>query len=802
MTISLSTGFAVIALMLSGGFYFLRASLPVLDGTIALAGISAPVRVEFDGQGIPRIQASTRADAFHALGFVTARDRLFQMDLLRRSTAGRLAEIFGPESVNGDRWHRIMGFSHLASEIFARLPAEQREVLEAYSAGVNVAMGEFKVLPFEFWVLGYTPEPWRPEDSLLVVLNMAVAMNWNIETERRERAATVMKAVLPLRVSTFLTPRSDGFIDRMIGSVSRLPLPIEDLAKLIRRSEKLSGLLSDPPPPRGSNAWVVGPAKSRSGHAVLANDMHLDLGVPNLWYRAELHYGQAQLYGLTLPGVPVLIVGSNGHLAWGFTGSGVDVADLVLIDLDSERPGAYRTPDGSQAFATRLETISVRGQAEIPISVRTTLWGPVLEESLMGKPVVVRWTALDPGAVNLNHLNLDRVSSVEEAIPLFNGAGAPTLNVLFADREDNIGWTLTGRIPRRFGSDGLTPCASSDARCGWNGYLAGKEVPKIINPPSGVLVNANQPMNLADRALGYDSAPGYRAYRIGERLAEFGRVDEGEMLALQLDTQAGFYRFYRNLAVDTLNAATLQDSAERETLLRYLQSWDGRAETTSLGLPLIVEFRRLLLDRVLSPLVSSCRQLDPTFKYHWHLADSALQQLLSLRSPELLPDPDRYATWDAFLIHVLQESKERVIHEHGVKAVEKLNWGHGGGERIAHPLSGTLPFLTFWLDMPGVTLPGCAECVRVARRGGATQRLVVSPGRENRAILHMPGGQSGHPLSPHYRDQYSAWVEGRATALRVAQVRYRLELVPFVPHTKREISQMKIEALELDGNEQ
>jgi len=778
IAIALLTVCSGIVLVVFGGFYLLRASLPVLDGSIALTGISAPARVEFDGQGIPRIQASTRTDAFHVLGFVTARDRLFQMDLLRRSTAGRLAEIFGPDLVDTDRWHRTMGFAHLASEIFARLPADQRAVLEAYSAGVNAAMDVFKVLPFEFLALSYTPEPWRPEDSLLVVLNMAVAMSWNTDTESRERAATVIQATLPPRVSAFLMPRTDGFIDRMIGGVPPPPLPVEELMGLMRHSEKRSGLLSDPPPPRGSNAWVVGPAKSRSGHAILANDMHLDLGVPNLWYRAEVRYGEAQWAGLTLPGVPALISGSNGHLAWGFTGSGVDVADLVLVDVDPDRSDAYRTPEGSQAFATRTETINVRGQGAIVLSVRLTQWGPVLEDSLMGKPVAVRWTALDPGAVNLNHLELDRVMTVEQAIPLFNSAGGATLNVLLADSQGNIGWTLTGRIPRRFGSDGLVPCLSSDARCGWSGYLAGEEIPKILNPSSGVLVNANQPMNLADRALGYDSAPGYRANRISERLAALGRVDEGELLALQLDTQAGFYRYYHNLAVDALNAAGDQMSPERETLVRYLQSWDGRAETTSLGLPVIVEFRRLLLDRVFSPLLSSCHRIDPTFKYHWHLADRALQQLLSSRPPELLPDPDRYATWDTFLIHVLEESKDRVLDEQGVEAIEELRWGHGGAEPVAHPLSGGLPFLALWLDMPTVTLPGCTECVRVARQGGATQRLVVSPGLENRAILHMPGGQSGHPLSPHYRDQHLAWVEGRATPLRVENVRHRLDLIP------------------------
>ncbi|PPC90506.1 MAG: penicillin acylase family protein [Methylobacter sp.] len=768
----------VLVLVVLAGFCLLRASLPVVDGQYLLAGLSAPAQVEFDSRGVPRIQASTRTDAYQVLGFVTARDRLFQMDLLRRSTAGRLAEVFGPDLVETDRWNRIMGFDPLSAKIFARLPEDQQAVLKAYSAGVNAAISAFKALPFEFLALNYRPEPWRPEDCLLVVLNMAVAMSWNTETETRERTATVMRATLPPQVSTFLLPKTDVSIDRMIGGNQQAPLPVEALAELLQHSVVRAGLLSDPPPPRGSNAWVVGPSKSRSGHAILANDMHLDLSVPNLWFRAEAQYGQVHWAGLTLPGVPALISGSNGQVAWGFTGSGVDVADLLLVDIDPKRSDAYLTPEGSEAFTTRTEIIKVRGQDAVAVTVRLTRWGPELEKPLSGKPVVVRWTALDPDAVNLNYLNLDRVMTVAEAVPLFNSAGEPTLNALLADSQGNIGWTVTGRIPRRIGNDGLSPCLSSDAHCRWNGYLAGEDMPKILNPSSQVLVNANQPMNWADRALGYDSAPGSRAERINERLAALGRVDEGELLALQLDTQAGFYRYYHNLAVDALNSLGGRLNPEQQALLRYLQSWDGRAETSALGLPVIVAFRQLLMDRVFSPLLSSCQRIDPTFKYQWHLADQPLQQLVSARRPELLPDADRYATWDAFLVQVLEDSKNRVLKEQGVSAIDDLRWGQGDADPVAHPLSDALPLLSPWLDMPIVSLPGCVECVRVARLGGATERLVVSPGQENQAILHMPGGQSGHPLSPHYRDQHLAWVGGLATPLLVETIHHHLDLMP------------------------
>lgn len=743
-------------------------------------GLSAPAVVAFDQWGIPRIQAETREDAFRVLGYVTARDRLFQMDLLRRSTAGRLAEITGPGLVESDRWHRTLGFSHLAATVYPRLPADQCTVLDAYSGGVNAAMDAFQVLPFEFLVLGYTPEPWRPEDSLLVVLNMAVVMNWNRYTEDMERAATVMKATLPAKIINFLMPRSDHFIDRLLGMESGYLLPLKDLVDTLQRFESPSGQISDPAPPRGSNAWVVGPSKSRTGRAILANDMHLDLSVPNLWYRAQLHYGEAQLYGLFLPGVPALVVGSNGHLAWGLTGTGADVADLILLDIDPEYPDAYRTPDGWRTFATRIETIKVRDQADVDLIVRTTEWGPVLNDTLVGQQVAVQWNALDPGAVvNLKHLEVDRVFSVEEAFPLFNRVGVPTLNVLLADSRGNIGWTLTGRLPRRKAGDGLFACRGEESLCSWDGYLGLEETPRIFNPPSGVLVNANQPMSHADLAMGHNTPSGYRALRIRERLADPVLFDEGDMLALQLDTQAGFYRFYRDLAVETLNDSGVEGDQDREALIRYLQSWDGRAETGSLGLPLVVEFRRRLLNRVLSPLLSSSQQLDPVFEYRWTLVDRSLQQLLESRPVELLPDPDRYPSWHAFLLSMLEESARSVLQDQPNDGIEALTWGCSvGAEQIAHPLSEVLPLAERWLDMPAFMLPGCPHCVRVTGGGGATERLVVSPGEEDRAILHMPGGQSGHPLSPHYRDQHPAWVQGSATPLKVGRTKHRLTLIP------------------------
>lgn len=746
-------------------FVLLQASLPDDEGNIMMSTLSSPAKVSIDKLGIPRIQAANRTDAYQILGFVTARDRLFQMDLLRRRTAGRLAEIFGSSLVASDRWHKTMGFTSLVEDVYTRLPLAQRQVLMAYSEGVNAAMRGFQIFPFEFLLLGYSPEQWRPEDSLLVVMNMAVAMGWGVGKEDKERAATVMQAALPPSVSKFLMPRSDIFIDSLMGDSSTEQLPVEELARVMQRSQYMAGIVSDPPPQRGSNGWAVRSDKSRDGRAILASDMHLNLEVPNIWYRAELHYDDVDLYGLTLPGVPILVAGSNGRLAWSFTGSGVDVADLILIDINPNHPDQYLAPDGWRSFEERTEKIRVRGHNDISFSIRTTHWGPILTKPTLGKPVSVRWTALDPEAINLDYLEADGVSSVQEAIPLFNHAGVPTLNVLMADSQGNIAWTLTGRLPSRFGTDGITACSWGSGHCGWNGYVDMDLMPRLINPAADMLVNANQPMTVS-RDLGYDFAPGYRAYRIDQLLNTKAKVTEADMLAIQLDTQAGFYRFYRDLALDVLASDSVPRTIEREELFRYLQSWDGHADPESVGLPLVVEFRRHLHDKVLSPLLSSCRSLDPEFTYRWNLADAVLQPILESRSEELLPGSGQYRDWQHFLITVLEESAQNVKKTYSTQPIEGLNWGAFDGEqRIGHLLTSILPFFKSWLDMPLRVLPGCAHCVRMARYGGATERLVVSPGHESEAILHMPGGQSGHPLSLHYRDQHQAWLEGKAIPL-------------------------------------
>lgn len=772
----------LLALAVAGVYAVLRASLPVLDGELPLAGLTAPVEVAFDARGIPAISARTREDAYRALGYLAARDRLFQMDLMRRRTAGRLAEILGEGLSEDDRWRRVLGYEQVARAAVARLPRDQRTVLDAYAEGVNQGMASLAVVPFEFWLLGYRPEPWRPEDSLLVVLGMHESLAWSGD---EERMATRMEAALPPAVFDFLLPDRDRYTEALRENPSQRrpppPLPRQELAALLRAGPATA---SPPDPsaaharaPRiawGSNAWALSPSQTKDGAALLANDMHLPLGVPNLWYRARLDYEGGHFEGFVLPGVPAPISGSNGRIAWGFTNTLGDFVDLVRVEPEAEGSPRYRTPEGGEPFRERVETLRVKGGAAQTFTVRETRWGPVLEEPLLGRPVAVRWTALDPAAVDLKLLDLDRADDVRQALALFGTAGSPPLNALVADRDGNIGWTLAGKVPRRFGLDGLVSRSWADGGRGWRGYLDPAELPRRYNPAEGFIVSANQRM--ADPgypyAIGRGFGDGHRALRIAERLRERRDWDEAALLGVQLDTAAEFYRPYQAAALSALDAASDAD-AEAGALKRELLAWDGGAGPDSRGLRLLIAFRRELAASMFRPLLRGAG-LPDDFEYDWTLLDEPLKQWLEARTPELLPE-EGHPGWNGFLLARLKTAARTL----GDPAADGGPWGDGNRVLIQHPFSKVLPALARWLDMPTEPLAGCPACVRFYAPGyGASERLVVAPGREAAGILNMPTGQSGHPLSPFYADQQGDWVRGAASPLRQAGIHHRLAFRP------------------------
>ncbi len=783
LLISTLTLLTVLGAALAGGYWLLTASLPQTDGQLGLSGLQAPVTVERDGLGVPTLRGSNRRDLAMALGFIHAQERFFQMDLLRRRGAGELAELLGEALLNLDLQTRVHRFRHRAAARLAALPEEHRALLVAYAKGVNTGLAALRARPFEYLLLGTGPAPWRAEDSALVIYAMYLDLqggNVALETD-----LGLMKDLLPPALFAFLTPRGTSWDTPLTGPMlpsAPLPLPGEfDLAAM--PPAKMPAL----PPTAfasfsaGSNNWAVSGQHSGHGGALLASDMHLGHSLPNIWYRAMLAWpdgrgGEWRVTGVTLPGAPALVAGSNGRVAWGFTNAEGDWSDLVILEPDAR--GGYLTPDGPRPFQRDLETIRVKDGATHTLEVLSTRWGPVLDRDHQGRQRALRWVAHDPEGLNLELLGLETATGVEQALDIAAPAGTPAQNLMVADADGHIGWTVTGPIPRRRGLDGRTPRSWADGDAAWDGWLAHDQRPRLSDPTDGRLWSANNRLvdgvHLERLGFGnYDLGARARQVRDGLRLP---RPLEADMLALQLDDRALFLGRWRRLLLDTLDEQALTADSRRAELRRQVAYWGGRAAVDSVGYRLVREFREQVARQVLQALTAPCRAANPRFDYsRFQYGEGPLWTLVTTRPDHLLPSP--YPNWRALLLGAVDDLAKQTPAD-----LADYTWGARNIARIQHPFSRFLPRLGHWLDAPPLPLPGDTHMPRAQGPGwGASQRMGVSPGREHLGYFHMPGGQSGHPLSPHYRDGHDAWTRGEPTPFLPGPTHQHLRLVPAPP---------------------
>ena len=782
-----------------GGWLYLRlhGSLAQLEGAAPLAGLRAPVAVERDSLGIPTIRGDNRLDVARATGFVHAQERFFQMDLLRRTAAGELAALVGATALPLDRAHRLHRFRHRARLALAATPVEDQALIAAYAAGVNAGLAALLAPPFEYLLLRTAPEPWRPEDTPLVVYAMYLDLQG--QQWRRESARGVLRDRLPPELAAFLDPPGTEWDAPLRGEPFPAPPPpgpaIFDLrrndganppdrANTEIRPDRLTSAETELP--RGSNNWAVAGRLTAHGGALLANDMHLGLRLPNIWYRATLAYpdehgGERQIHGVTLPGTPAIVSGGNGHIAWGYTNSEGDWADLVILEPGADN-GTYQTPDGPRAFSRVQETLTVKDDPAATLEILETRWGPVVDRDHQGRQRALRWVAHDARAVNLKLLALERADTVDAALEIINRAGAPAQNVLLADADGRIAWTLSGPIPRRFGHDGRLPASWTDGQRGWSGWLEPAEYPRIVDPPGGRLWTANG--RVVDGAWlnllgdgGY--ALGARARQIRDGLLERDRFDERDFLALQLDDRALFLARWRELLLVTLTPDAARANPRWDDLRRYVADWGGRAAVDSVGYRAVRAFRLQVRDRAFAPLTAACRQADPRFDYGlFRQSEGPLWQLISQRPSHLL-DP-RYPDWSALLLDAADATLAELTADGRPLAAHA--WGDYNQVRIQHPFSRFLPWPSRWLDLPAQALPGDLHMPRIQTPdSGASERLAVAPGRQRNGILHLPGGQSGHPLSPFYRAGHVAWATGEPLPLLPGPTAHRLRLEPRAP---------------------
>jgi penicillin amidase len=777
----------------------LKASLPRVEGELPLPGLAEPVRVERDARGVPVVRGSSRLDVARATGFLHAQDRFFQMDLLRRRAAGELSEIFGEFALEMDREVRPLRLRRAAHRAMASISPRERAMVDAYSEGVNAGLQTLGATPFEYRMLRVEPQPWLPADTGLCVMGMFLTLQQR--QPGRESALGLMHDLLPPELVEFLAPRGTEWDAPLEGApFSQPPVPGPEVLDLrLEQPGALARISPDAPAAAfepdaedalvyGSNNWAVAGTHTAHGGALLANDMHLGLDVPNIWYRASLVFpapeGERRVTGVMLPGVPFVVVGSNGHVAWGFTNSQGDWSDLVVLEIDPDDPGAYLTPEGPRAFERATETIRIRGGEEESLEVLSTIWGPVVDEDHRGRRRALRWVPLLEGGLDTDFSRMEDARDVDEALTLAAEVGIPHQNLVCADSSGRIGWTIVGRIPRRVGFDGRLPGPWADGSRGWDGWLDGEEYPRIVDPPSGRIWTANARVVSGERldTLGFGGyALGARARQIRDDLMDIEAASETDMLGVQLDDRAVFLERWRDLLLEVLDAETTGGHPERAEARRWIEAWGGRAGIDSVGYRLVRAFRSKVARASLEPLVAPCREADERFDgigqatRQW---EGPLWALVTERPLHLL-DP-RYPGWPALLVAALDETLEEILGEKEGGLAERT-WGEHNTVLIRHTLSYGAPALRRWLDMPREALAGDTHMPRVQTpRSGASERLAVSPGREAEGYFHMPGGQSGHPLSPHYGDGHGDWARGDPAPFLPGPPAHVLTLLPSV----------------------
>jgi penicillin amidase len=779
---------ALVLVLALAGHLTIRASLPDTSGEVWVEGIDAPVHVARDGLGVPTITGESRADVAFALGFLHGQERFFQMDLMRRRAAGELSALVGAAALELDREVRVHRLRTRAGRVVEGLDPAGGRLLRTYAAGVDAGLSHLGARPFEYVLLREEPQPWTPEDTILVVY--AMFLDLYDGTARYERTLGVMSETLPPALVAFLAPVACEPEAPLIGAPLPAPPVPSASAFDLRRSRRLHRPAAEdarepPRPVRGSNNWAVAGHRTAHGRAMVANDMHLGLSVPNTWYRAVMRWpdgsgGRRRLVGVTLPGAPALVAGSTGRIAWGLTNAYADVTDVVLVQPDPDDPDRYLTPQGPQEFKEYIEKISVKGEEDREMTITSTIWGPVLGEDRRGRLEVLRFTAHDPEAIDLGIMRLEEASSVEEALALAPRSGIPPQNFVCADADGHVGWTVAGRLPRRFGHFGRLPCSWADGARGWDGYLEASEHPRVMDPPSGLLWTANSRVagGEALARLGDGGYPlGSRARRIRDRLASMAPPTERDMLALQLDDKAALLERWRAHLLELLDEEACAGHPDREKLRELVdETWTGRASVDSAGYRLVRIYRLHLFHLVWGWLTAACAVRSSGFDHavlrQW---EASLWRLVQERPPNML-HPD-FATWKDAMLHAADGAIGQCIREEG--ALERCTWGARNTTDIAHPLSRAVPWLSGWLDMHPRRLPGDANVIRVQHPSdGASERFVIAPGHEHEALFHMPCGQSGHPASPHYRDGHLAWEEGAPSPLLPGAAEETLLIVP------------------------
>jgi penicillin amidase len=812
--------FVIAALAVAGGVLWLRlaeiAALPVLDGDLKVSGLSAAVTVRRDAHGVPHIEAATQDDLFLAQGYVTAQDRLWQMDTFRRNANGELAEILGSSLLGRDKAQRVLQLGLTARRIYANLSPADRTRLDEYAHGVNLFIDQHAdTLPAEFRLLHYRPRPWTGADSLSIGMMMVQMLDthWDSKITRELIAADLHnpkleKDLYPVGswrdhppTGTVIdwsqphpapsTSPDDDDDDRSQASLGQQQPGLDsetlEISKLIQNShEDLTNLRATLGLPTcsdcasGSNNWVISGTHTASGKPLLSNDMHLPLTEPNIWLMADLIAPGYHATGVTLPGMPFVIAGHNEHVAWGFTALFADVQDLYHEKLDGK--GNYQSSDGTwKPLSIDHEVIHVRGGKDVDLEVQSTDHGPLMGPMFMKPPppMSLKWTLYDPALNSLPLYQMNTASNWTEFSAALSAWDWPTQNVVYSDDQGHIAYHAVGRVPLR--PAGLQGVPIQDTpgflpKYDWQGYIPFDQMPNAFDPPSGFLATANSRVT-ADNTpypLSLDWMDPYRAERIYKSLQGRDKLTSKDMLAVQTDIYSEVdQEIGHRLAYAIDHTPSAEDRLRKAADL--MRSWDGRLTTDSAAASLVTEARSAFWPLILKPKLAK-----DAGEYRWSESEFAEEEIVMHGSADWLPPA--YKNWDALLTDAVRQGMKD-----GKAPADVSQWTYGSWHvvDIEHPLAGYLPIIGRIAGIGPHPLSGDTTTVKqVGRDFGPSQRFTMDWSDIDGSTEDIVLGESSDPYSPYFRDQWADYYGGTTFALPfteqavAAQTRHTLRLLP------------------------
>jgi penicillin amidase len=787
--------------------------LPQLDGTISLPGLQQAVTVDRDGWGVPHIRASSVEDAAEAQGYVMAQDRLWQLDLLRRVARGQLSEILGERTLQIDKDFRMLELGRVADREASTLGPEPRKILEAYARGVNEFIAQHKGnLPLEFSLLRYKPEPWRAADTLAISGYMYRTLADTREREINRAKVTARAGADRARELFSIESPLDHFLvgdpnvpndgsqrtatdpdenddddDLQPDAVFKADLAssnggtaeagVPDITSELAQSvvEFLAASNREIRAGQGSNNWVVSGAHTATGKPLLANDTHLELMMPSIWYEVHVTAPGWNVKGFTLPGSPMVIVGHNDRIAWGFTNTGADVLDLYIETFNPKTPDEYRVNGKWVKAQVVTEMIHVKGQRDVQLPVVITRHGPVVYPGGMPGAVLtgsgdrrtseelrrdafagyaMRWTATEPGGLANSYTWLGKARNWREFREAMKRVWGPAQNAVYADVDGNIAYVMAARVPLRKKGHGEVPEPGDTDDYEWTGYIPFEQLPQALNPDSGFIATANA------RVVGPNYKPyltdrweePYRTARIYDLLHDRRDLRVEDMLKVQTDTYSYPHVF---LAEQLLAAAkTVRPKGlQTQRLVEGLKDWNGIADANSPEIPFLFAVRNSALRLILEPVLG-----EDTALYQWR-SMTFLQKTLTDRPSKWLPAA--YKNYDELLVTAADDAVKRLTQNSGSERVDDWAWKNFNSLDMFHPL-GREGILKTLLSITGKSQSGTIYSVRAASKThGPAMRFVANPANWDESLLLIPSGESGQPGSSHYSDQFSYWYEGK-----------------------------------------